>query len=76
LVLGKTFILLESIYKKGTVLDRIDFNIERVAVSVEGGLQQLEKASKYQKNSRKMYFITVLAIIFLILFILLVITKF
>lgn len=61
---------------KGTVVDRIDFNIERVSQSVDSGLVQLQKAAKYQKASRKMYIITVLMIIFIVLFVLLIITKF
>lgn len=61
---------------KGTVLDRIDCNIERVSHSVESGLGELQKAAKYQKTSRKMYIIAFLMIVFIILFILLVITKF
>lgn len=60
---------------QGTVVDRIDYNIERVSHSVQHGLTELEKAAKYQKTSRKMYVIACLIVIFLILFILLVITK-
>ena len=61
---------------QGTVVDRIDYNIERVSHSVDSGLVQLEKAAKYQKSSRKMKLIFILMIIFILLFILLVITKF
>lgn len=61
---------------QGTVLDRIDYNIERVSHSVEGGLTQLEKAAKYQKSNRKMKAIMILIIIFIVLFVLLVLTKF
>ena len=68
--------LATMVVDQGTVLDRIDYNIERVSHSVEGGLGQLQKAAKHQKASRKMYIITVLMIIFIILFVLLVITKF
>lgn len=61
---------------QGTVLDRIDYNIERVSHSVEGGLTQLEKAAKYQKSNRKMKAILILIIVFLVMFFLLVLTKF
>ena len=61
---------------QGTIVDRIDYNIEKVSSSVQQGLTELEKASKYQKTSRKMYLIAFLIVLFLILFILLVITKF
>jgi t-SNARE complex subunit (syntaxin) len=58
------------------VLDRIDCNIEKVSESVKGGLGQLQKASKYQKANRKMYVISCLAIVFIVLLLLLVVTKF
>jgi syntaxin 16 len=40
------------IIDQGTVLDRIDYNCEMVAVTVEEGRKQLSKAEEYQKNSR------------------------
>ena len=40
------------IIDQGTVLDRIDYNCEMVAVTVEEGRKQLAKAEDYQKNSR------------------------
>jgi syntaxin 16 len=40
------------IIEQGTVLDRIDYNCEMVAVTVEEGRKQLAKAEDYQKNSR------------------------
>ncbi|KAL2254169.1 UNVERIFIED_CONTAM: Syntaxin-43 [Sesamum indicum] len=35
---------------QGTIVDRIDYNITNVAVSVEEGLKQLEKAERSQKQ--------------------------
>jgi syntaxin 16 len=40
------------IIDQGTVLDRIDYNCEMVATTVEEGRKQLAKAEDYQKNSR------------------------
>ena len=40
------------IIDQGTVLDRIDYNCEMVAVTVEEGRKQLAKAEDYQKESR------------------------
>ena len=40
------------IIDQGTVLDRIDYNCETVAVTLEEGRKQLAKAENYQKNSR------------------------
>lgn len=58
---------------QGTVLDRIDYNIERTSVHVEKGHQQLVTAEKYQKKNRKMIFILILASIVVILIIVLLI---
>ena len=37
---------------QGSVLDRIDYNVEQVAEKVEAGLTELKKAEHYQKSSR------------------------
>lgn len=63
------------IVDQGTILDRIDYNIEHASVQVEKGLQQLQKAEKYQKKNRKMYIICVLALLIVILIIILIAVK-
>ncbi|XP_035679463.1 syntaxin-16-like isoform X2 [Branchiostoma floridae] len=68
--------LAQIVVEQGTVLDRIDYNIEHTATKVDAGLQQLQKAEKYQKKNRKMLLILVLAVIVIIMFIILVATKF
>lgn len=68
--------LATMIVDQGTVLDRIDYNIEKVGVHVDHGLVELQKAKKYQKADRKLYCIGILAIIFILMFLLLVFTKF
>ena len=60
---------------QGTILDRIDYNIEHTAVQVDKGLKQLQKAEKYQKKNRKMYIILILALLIIILIIILVSVK-
>lgn len=60
---------------QGTILDRIDYNIEHTAVQVEKGLEHLQKAEKYQKKNRKMMIIVVLFVIVIVLIILLVAVK-
>ncbi|XP_065186341.1 syntaxin-16-like [Sycon ciliatum] len=55
--------LATMIAEQGTVLDRIDYNIELAAVKIEDGHKQLVKAEKHQKSSRKMLCILVLAVI-------------
>ncbi|KAJ8668885.1 hypothetical protein QAD02_000144 [Eretmocerus hayati] len=54
---------------QGTVLDRIDYNIEQTEVKVQEGCQQLKKAEQYQRSHRKMCFILTLGgSLFLFLF--------
>lgn len=67
--------LANMIVDQGTLLDRIDYNIEHSAVAVEKGFQQLQKAEKYQKKSRKMLFIMILALIVIVLIIILIAVK-
>lgn len=61
--------------EQGTVLDRIDYNIEMSASSVEVGLKELHKAEKFQKKNRKMIVIIILTLMIVVLLILFVATK-
>ncbi|KAL4234968.1 Syntaxin-16 [Mactra antiquata] len=67
--------LSQMVVDQGTILDRIDYNIEHASVQVEKGLQQLQKAEKHQKKNRKMYIIFILALLIIILIIILFATK-
>ena len=60
---------------QGTLLDRIDYNIEQTATRVDSGLKQLQKAEKYQKKNRKMLIITILFVVLIFLILLLIIKK-
>jgi len=60
---------------QGTILDRIDYNVEQSATRVEKGLTQLQKAEKHQKKNRKMIIISVLFIIVIIMVIVLIAVK-
>ncbi|CAG0918472.1 unnamed protein product [Notodromas monacha] len=53
--------LSQMVVEQGTVLDRIDYNIENSSVSVHEGLQQLRKAETYQRKNRKILCIMALA---------------
>ena len=61
---------------QGTVLDRIDYNVEQTQTRVSEGLRQLHKAEMYQRKNRKMCIIMVLAAVTLFMLILLIFTKF
>lgn len=67
--------LSQMIVDQGSILDRIDYNIEHASVQINKGLQQLQKADKYQKKSRKMYLILLLALFIIVLIIILIATK-
>lgn len=64
------------VVEQGTVLDRIDFNVEQACVKTEDGLKQLQKAEQYQKKNRKMLVILILFVIVVVLIIILFGTKF
>eukprot|EP00798_Chlamydomonas_sp_ICE-L_P020130 gene20130-26861_t len=55
------------VVEQGTVLDRIDRNIEKVAEDVEEGVQELVKAEKTQKSGRMMICIIAMIVIVAVL---------
>ncbi|XP_046681343.1 syntaxin-16 [Homalodisca vitripennis] len=80
----KSIIDLNDIFKdlahmvadQGTVLDRIDYNIEQTQVRVHEGYQQLQKADRYHRKNRKMMCILILSAVTMLLTFILIITKF
>ncbi|EDQ91613.1 uncharacterized protein MONBRDRAFT_15312, partial [Monosiga brevicollis MX1] len=50
---------------QGTILDRIDYNLERTERHVEQGRIELEQANQYQKSASKKYCIILLGLIVL-----------
>ncbi len=67
--------LAQMVTEQGTIVDRIDYNIESTNIKVEEGLRQIKKASKYQQQDKKMHCIVILAVIVIFLLFVLVITK-
>lgn len=61
--------LAHMVQEQGTVLDRIDYNIEVTQTRVSEGYKQLQKAEMYQRKNRKIYCILILsaAIVFMLL---------
>lgn len=61
------------VHEQGTVLDRIDYNVECTQSKVADGLKQLKKAEAYQKKNRKMCIILVEAGLVLFLLLILIV---
>lgn len=59
---------------QGTILDRIDYNIEQTSEHVEKAVEQLQKADKHQKNSR-MFLCIIFLFCMVILFTFILIIK-
>jgi len=55
------------VIEQGTILDRIDFNMEKVVERVEGGMEELQQAEELQKNSRPMKCIVLLVLLIAIM---------
>ncbi|KAL5565936.1 hypothetical protein UlMin_029100 [Ulmus minor] len=60
---------------QGTVVDRIDYNIQNVATTVEEGLKQLQKAERTQKQGGMVMCATVLIIMCFVMLVLLIIKE-
>ncbi|CAH8863519.1 unnamed protein product [Trichobilharzia szidati] len=66
----------QMVVDQGTLIDRIDYNVEHTQIRVQEGLKQLTKAQSHQSKDRKMIVILVLAGLVVIFGILLIVTKF
>ncbi|XP_061365523.1 syntaxin-43-like isoform X1 [Gastrolobium bilobum] len=60
---------------QGTIVDRIDYNIQSVATSVEEGFKQLQKAERTQKQGGVITCATVLVIMCFIMIVLLILKE-
>ena len=60
---------------QGTILDRIDFNIEQAPDRVGGAVVELNKANEYQKKSKTMLCIYMLLLLCAFMVVVLVIKK-
>ena len=63
---------LQLVIDQGTILDRIDYNMEAVVEHTKTGIKQLEKAEKSQKSARPMKCIICLLCTIMILLLILV----
>ncbi|BGP34601.1 t-SNARE affecting a late Golgi compartment protein 2 [Rhodotorula toruloides] len=55
---------------QGTLLDRVDYNVEQMSTEVKGAVHELQQATRYQRRSGKcqLIFLLVLAILACIIF--------
>ncbi|CAI0551621.1 unnamed protein product [Linum tenue] len=60
---------------QGTIVDRIDYNVQNVATTVEEGLKQLQKAERTQKQGGMVMCATVLVIMCFIMLVLLILKE-
>lgn len=60
---------------QGTIIDRIDYNIQNVAATVDEGLKQLQKAERNQKQGGMVMCATVLVIMCFIMLVLLILKE-
>lgn len=60
---------------QGTIVDRIDYNIQNVSASVEEGLKQLEKAERTQKQGGMVMCASVLVIMCFVMLVLLILKE-
>ncbi|KAM3177127.1 hypothetical protein ACTXT7_005138 [Hymenolepis weldensis] len=66
----------QLVVDQGTLVDRIDYNVEQTQIRVQESLKQLTKAESHQKKDRKLFVIFVLACLVMILGAVLIFTKF
>ncbi|XP_028770828.1 syntaxin-43-like isoform X2 [Neltuma alba] len=60
---------------QGTIVDRIDYNIQNVATTVEDGLKQLQKAERTQRKGGMVMCATVLIIMCFVMLVLLILKE-
>ena len=60
---------------QGTIVDRIDYNIQDVAATVEEGFKQLEKAERSQRKGGMVQCATILIIMCFVMLVLLVLKE-
>ncbi|KAM8720652.1 hypothetical protein ACLKA7_006656 [Drosophila subpalustris] len=63
------------VHEQGTIMDRIDYNVEQTQTRVSEGLRQLQRAEMYQRKNRKMCIILILAAVTFFMLLLLILTK-
>jgi syntaxin 16 len=63
------------VVEQGTILDRIDHNMEQTVVVTKKGIEELEQAEKYQKSARPIKCMLVLMVLIVVMTIVIVLRK-
>lgn len=60
---------------QGTILDRIDYNLDLTVERVKAGVKDIEVAEEYQKSGRPMWCMGVLMVLIVIMIIVIAVKK-
>lgn len=63
------------VIQQGTILDRIDYNVEQTVVQLKGAKQELQKSEKYQKKNKTTMCIMILIVCIAIAALILIFNK-
>ena len=63
------------VVEQGTILDRIDHNMEQTVVVTKKGIEELETAEKYQKSAQPIKCMLVLMVLIVVMTIVIVLRK-
>ncbi|KAK6055851.1 SNARE domain protein [Cooperia oncophora] len=60
---------------QGTILDRIDYNVEQASIRVSRAVDSVKKAEKHQRNDKKMHCIFCQTVAIIVILLLIIFTK-
>uniref|UniRef100_A0A1I7TWL4 t-SNARE coiled-coil homology domain-containing protein n=2 Tax=Caenorhabditis tropicalis TaxID=1561998 RepID=A0A1I7TWL4_9PELO len=67
--------LSQMIVDQGSVIDRIDYNVEQSSIRVSKAVEDVFKAERYQRGNKKMHCICILTVAIIFVLILIIVTK-
>nr|CDJ82585.1 Syntaxin and Target SNARE coiled-coil region domain containing protein [Haemonchus contortus] len=67
--------LSSMVVDQGTILDRIDYNVEQASIRVSRAVSSVQKAEKHQRNDKKMHCIFCQTVAIIVILLLIIFTK-